>query len=219
MRSVLLAVRESTGRRNASVYLIGDDGTARGLYNPLNPGGVSTGRFHRQAHMCKSAHSWRQHPLHDRGFTLFEVMIALLVLSIGLLGLAALQTRALRTGQAAEMHTRAGQLAADLLERMRANPAGVASGRYDHNRRHPPRHVTASGMAGADLAAWAAGLAKLPDGQGEIRRCTAGCAHGAGHPVYSVTVWWNAARDPAVSGLHCPPRSDADLRCVRLVLR
>jgi type IV pilus assembly protein PilV len=168
--------------------------------------------------MHKPAHRRRQHT-HDRGFTLFEVMIALLVLSIGLLGLAALQLRALRTGQAADMHTRAGQVAADMLERMRANPAGVAAGRYDHSRRHPPRQGAASGMAGADLTAWQDGLANLPDGQGEIRRCTAGCANGAGPPVYSVTVRWNAARDPAVHGFHCPPRSDADLRCVRLVLR
>jgi type IV pilus assembly protein PilV len=155
---------------------------------------------------------------HGRGFTLIEVMVAQLVLSIGLLGLAALQTSALRTQEAAAMHTRAVQAAQDMVERMRANPAGVAAGRYDLRRGHTPL-PGASGMARTDLAAWQASLARLPEGQGEIRRCTSAGTPGPGQAIHRVTVWWNAARDPAVRGFHCPPRSRADRRCVRLVLR
>lgn len=153
---------------------------------------------------------------HDRGFTLLEVMIALLVLSIGLLGLAALQTTALRTGQAADMYTRAVLAVTDMSERMRANPAGVAAGHYDISRRSLSGRGTATGTAQADLAAWHAALARLPDSQGEIAPCRSGCA---GTPLYSLTVWWNPARDPAVRGTRCPPRTNSDLRCVRLVLR
>lgn len=162
---------------------------------------------------------WRWNGRRCGGFTLFEVMIALLVLSIGLLGLAALQTVALRTGQAADMRTRATHAAVDMLERMRANPAGVAAGDYDLIRGHTPRRGVTSATARADLAAWHAALARLPDGLGAIERCPGSCAGGTGQTVYSVAVWWNPARDPAVRGIRCPPRSAADLRCVRLVLR
>lgn len=143
-------------------------------------------------------------------------MIALLVLSFGLLGMAALQTAALRSGQMAGMRTQAVQTAMDMIERMRANPAGVAAGRYDVKRTHLPRPRAAPDPARDDLAAWRAALARLPDGRGEIRRCSRECPAAA---TYSVTVWWNAARDPAVRGWRCPPRSAADRRCVRLVLR
>lgn len=152
----------------------------------------------------------------DRGFSLLEVMIALLVLSIGLLGVAALQTSALRAGQMADMRTRAVQAATDMVERMRANPAGTAAGQYEITRDRTARHTAASGMAGADLVDWQARLADLPDGRGEISRCNHGCTKQATH---SVTVWWNAYRDPAAHGFDCPPRTKADLRCIRLLLR
>jgi len=151
----------------------------------------------------------------DGGFTLLEVMIALLVLSIGLLGLAALQTSALRTGQMADMRTRAVHAAADMVERMRANPAGTAAGQYEIARNRVARDTSATGTALSDLLDWQASLARLPDGQGEITRCSRGCA---GQATHSVTVWWNAARDPAAHGFSCPPRTLADLRCVRLLL-
>jgi len=63
----------------------------------------------------------------QRGFTLLEVLIALLVLSIGLLGLAALQTTGLRSNEMASMRTTATQLAYDISDRMRANPGRAAA--------------------------------------------------------------------------------------------
>ena len=54
------------------------------------------------------------------GFTLLEVLIALLVLSIGLLGLAALQTVGLRSNQMANLRTLATQRAYDISDQMRA---------------------------------------------------------------------------------------------------
>jgi type IV pilus assembly protein PilV len=60
----------------------------------------------------------------ERGFTLLEVLIALLVLAIGLLGLAALQTTGLRSNTMATSRTHATQLTYDISDRMRANVAG-----------------------------------------------------------------------------------------------
>ena len=63
----------------------------------------------------------------QRGVGLVEVLIALLVLSIGLLGLAALQTQALKFNQGAFLRTQATTLAYDILDRMRANREQASS--------------------------------------------------------------------------------------------
>ena len=55
------------------------------------------------------------------GFSLIEVMIAILVLGVGLLGFAMLQTMNLRFTQSANYRTQATNLAYDLLDQMRAN--------------------------------------------------------------------------------------------------
>lgn len=57
------------------------------------------------------------------GFTLVEAMVAMLVLSIGLLGLAGLQASGLRSSQGAYARSQAVVLAYDIAERIRANPA------------------------------------------------------------------------------------------------
>lgn len=57
----------------------------------------------------------------QRGFTLLEVLIALLVLAFGLLGFALLQTMNLRFTQGANYRTQAANLAYDLLDQVRAN--------------------------------------------------------------------------------------------------
>ncbi|MDO9212585.1 MAG: type IV pilus modification protein PilV [Methylococcales bacterium] len=55
------------------------------------------------------------------GFTLIEVLIAMLLLAVGLLGLAALQTSTLRSNLAAYNHGQATQLLYDMTDRIRAN--------------------------------------------------------------------------------------------------
>ncbi len=63
----------------------------------------------------------------ESGFSLIEVLIALLVLSIGLLGLAALQAQGLRFNHDALVRTHATNLAYDIVDRMRANRPNVAA--------------------------------------------------------------------------------------------
>lgn len=57
----------------------------------------------------------------NNGFTLIEVLIALLVLAIGLLGMAGLMMTSLQSSQGAYLRSQASVLAQDLVERMRAN--------------------------------------------------------------------------------------------------
>ena len=70
----------------------------------------------------------RSHPFqsiggrrHASGFSMIEVLITLVVLALGLLGFALLQTMNLRYTQSANYRTQATNLAYDLLDQMRAN--------------------------------------------------------------------------------------------------
>lgn len=67
------------------------------------------------------------HHSQQAGAGLVEVAIAILVLSIGTLGLARLQISAKRLGFEAMQRTDAAAMAMDLFERMRANPRALAS--------------------------------------------------------------------------------------------
>ncbi len=55
------------------------------------------------------------------GFTLIEVLIAMLILAVGLLGLAGMQMNGLRNNLSAYHRSQATQLAYDIADRMRAN--------------------------------------------------------------------------------------------------
>ncbi|MFA5684613.1 MAG: type IV pilus modification protein PilV [Lysobacteraceae bacterium] len=56
----------------------------------------------------------------QRGFSMIEVMVAVLVLSIGLLGMAALQAATLRNNQSANYRTQASNLAYELIDTARS---------------------------------------------------------------------------------------------------
>ena len=64
------------------------------------------------------------------GASLIEVLITLVIVSIGLVGLAALQTLSMRNNQSAYMRTQATFLAYDIIDRMRANSAAAQAGQY-----------------------------------------------------------------------------------------
>jgi len=61
------------------------------------------------------------------GFSLIEVLVALLVLAIGVLGIAALQFKALKYGNDANVRTQISYLASDITDRMRINRTNIAS--------------------------------------------------------------------------------------------
>jgi type IV pilus assembly protein PilV len=66
-----------------------------------------------------------------RGVTLIEVLVAMLVFSLGLIGAAGLMAMAARANQAAYLRTQVNFLAQNMAERMRANLIGVWQGDYD----------------------------------------------------------------------------------------
>jgi type IV pilus assembly protein PilV len=70
-----------------------------------------------------------------RGFTLVEVLVALVVMAVGMLGIAALYVEGLRAGRTAVYRSAAVTLASDMADRIRANPTGnyVGAGPGDDN--------------------------------------------------------------------------------------
>lgn len=72
-------------------------------------------------HMKNRSRHFGSAAARSKGFTLIEVMIAVLVLGIGLLGFALLQTMSVRFAQSANQRTQATNLAYDLLDQMRSN--------------------------------------------------------------------------------------------------
>ena len=68
------------------------------------------------------------------GMTLVEVLVTAVIISVGLLGVAALQLTSLKSNQESYVRSQAAMLAADLLDRMRANQAGVRANHYDMAR-------------------------------------------------------------------------------------
>jgi type IV pilus assembly protein PilV len=151
------------------------------------------------------------------GFTLLEVLIALLVLSIGLLGLAALQTTGLRSNQMASMRTLATQFAYEITDRMRANPDGVGDSEYVITTAQAPAATSATGTALNDLTAWRNNVARLPNGTSSISQCDTGTVPACPQLTHVVTVFWDENRSGAAATNNCPPLSAADMRCYRLL--
>lgn len=70
-------------------------------------------------------------PRHVRGVSLIEVLMAVLVFSVGLLGLSGLLITSFRSNQVGYQRTQAEFLAMSMADRMRANPLAVWSGGYN----------------------------------------------------------------------------------------
>ena len=86
----------------------------------------------------------------QRGISLIEVMMAVLIFSIGLIGLASLMVMATRSNHAAYLRTQVTYLAHNMADRMSANPIGVWSNSY--NSTAYPLSVTQDCSAGCSPA-------------------------------------------------------------------
>ena len=109
------------------------------------------------------------------GFSLIEVLVAVLVLSVGLLGMAALMASSMRNNQSANFRTQATNLAYDYIDMMRANitnaPNYARSGYTNPaacNAAQPQFNYGSCGSLHAcDRAKWASKLCyTLPNGRG-----------------------------------------------------
>jgi type IV pilus assembly protein PilV len=108
----------------------------------------------------------------QKGFGLIEILVALLVLAIGLLGMASLQTTSLQQTTGSQARTQAILLAEDMVERIRANRSNLASYTLsdpDAVACNTGFAITNGGVAADDINEWRNALGcLLPEGNGEI---------------------------------------------------
>lgn len=126
------------------------------------------------------------------GFTLLEILVAMLVLAIGLLGLAGLMTSSMRNNLSASHRTQATWAAYDIVDRMRANRANAVAGGYVTAMAAAatcsPAATSTTATPAQDIAAWKNQLAcVLPAGNGSI-------AINTGTRVATIVVQWNDSR-------------------------
>jgi len=161
-----------------------------------------------------------------RGITMIENLIALLVLSIGLLGLAGLQASSFRNSKDATFRAIATQQATDMVNRIRANNVGVINGVYSAipSGVVPPPFCDAVACNNRELATFDEwewnnrNAALLPGGSGTV----------IGTPMsivstdrlltpiqLTITVMWDGDRT-GVTGTGCNPANSADLNCLTL---
>jgi len=156
------------------------------------------------------------------GFTLMEVLVTIVILSIGLLGVAGLQLNSLRGNQNALESSVAVALAAEGADRVRANLPGVRNPNTGIADRTFYDLIDAAGsdpgcissgcsvaqIAQTDAYEWISRIQLLlPGGEGVICRdstpndgtgATAhGCDQNAGSDVFAIKIWWDHDRNPA----------------------
>lgn len=118
-----------------------------------------------------------------RGFSLIEVLVAIAVLSIGLLGMGALQVSGLRVGQGSFYRAQAAQFAIDMADRMRANQGAARNYGLTMAASAP----TGTSVLDRDRADWLAKLRNLPGGDGAI-------AIDLVNNLVTITVQWDDSR-------------------------
>jgi type IV pilus assembly protein PilV len=159
----------------------------------------------------------RQFKRREEGATLIEIMVSIVVIAIGLLGLAGLQVNALKFQKTSSLRSEAVQAAYDLSERMRSNVAGVLIGQYLYATDYsttvatvpmPPNDCTVAVCLPAQIAAndiqeWLRGLRQTLVGGAGYVVAVAGAPN-----TFDVTIMWReqnlAALDPTCPGAAAP---------------
>jgi type IV pilus assembly protein PilV len=128
----------------------------------------------------------------QRGFSLVEVMIALVIMSVGMLGIAGLYVQSLQAGRTSMFRHHAVTLAGDVADRIRANPTAAIA--YidpvgaNNNCVLGDADCTPGQMAANDVLLWKAQAADtLPGGDVTVVFAE---AVGATPPSYQITISW-----------------------------
>ncbi len=79
---------------------------------------------------ARKSHPMTPHLIKSQGFTLVELLVTVVVLAIGLLGMAGLQTTGLSANQSAYHRSQATVAISDIIDRMRSNTTGVTNNDY-----------------------------------------------------------------------------------------
>ncbi len=132
-----------------------------------------------------------RHSLPGRGFSLIEVLIALIIMSVGMLGIAGLYVQGMQAGRTSVFRHNAVTLAGDVADRIRANPsagatyaAGVGA---DKNCVNGGIDCSPADMAQHDIGLWEQQAARsLPNGTVQIN-----LDNSVAPPTYEIIVSWD----------------------------
>lgn len=115
---------------------------------------------------------------------MIEVLIAMVVVAVGVLGISRMQITMLRNNQSALLRSQASLLAYDVIDRMRVDLRGAQVGDYNHTLGDGA--PAAGTVAGDQLGAWITNIETvLPAGEGGV------VLNGN---VVEVTISWNDSR-------------------------
>ncbi|MFT3907235.1 MAG: type IV pilus modification protein PilV [Steroidobacteraceae bacterium] len=141
----------------------------------------------------------------QRGISIVEVLVALVVLSVGMLGIAGLYVITLRSSGSAIYRTQAVALAADMADRIRANRNATTSyaGAADSSgscEGSSAGSCSAAAMAASDLYVWRQAIASTLPGSSGLANSggTITVAADATYTslyLYTITVSWNDPSD------------------------
>lgn len=133
------------------------------------------------------------------GFTMLEVLVSIVILAVGLLGIASLQTVGMRQTMNSQLITQASFQGNDMAERMRANMAGVRMGAYDaiDGSESDPACLpscTPAQLAAHDAAQWAA-TNKLLLNDGSSGSVTS-AVNNNGDGTFTISIAWTEMAMP-----------------------
>lgn len=132
------------------------------------------------------------------GFSLIEVMVTMLLLSIGMLGIAGILVNSIKNNQSSYSRGQASLLAADIVDRMRANRGTAEASPSPYELALTATPAAGGGVPGDDLRQWRAAVAAaVPSGVGAV-------ALDAATRNVTVTIQWDDSRsrgDGATVGL------------------
>jgi type IV pilus assembly protein PilV len=106
----------------------------------------------------------------QRGISLIEVLVAIIVMTFGLLGISGLMMAGVNNSTGSDLASRANQSASEIMDAMRANRGNAASYAVDFGTASTT--FTGTTTADKDLKQWLAALALLPGGTGQIKVVT-----------------------------------------------
>lgn len=142
----------------------------------------------------------------ERGFTLIEVLIAILITAIGVLGIAGLQAYTLKSTHGSNLRSVATRQAYEIADAMRANNNGLGSGYYNNQQGtqvdtcYQSAGCASQQMAQMDVWLWnQRNAALLPAGKGFVcsdstpndgTPASPSCDNAPNAP-YVVKIWWD----------------------------
>ena len=125
------------------------------------------------------------------GFSLIEVLIALIILSVGMLGIAGLYVQSMQAGRTSMFRHNAVTIAGDIADRIRANPAAgtayTAADGADNSCVNGGVNCSPAQMAAHDISLWQEqAYDSLPNG-----KVTVTLDSSVVPPSYDIKVEWD----------------------------